>query len=338
MNYHLHSTSGRSALCRRAFLAHSAAIAAGVALGESATAQQRPPMADSELEKSVAKVNAPAGLRLGFSLYGMKSLEPAAAVKQLREIGYESTELPLMTGWPAESETFSLEKARELKAVLEDQSMHLASLMENLSLVVSDDQQTAQLERLKRAAEIACEFSPEFPTPVETVVGGTPMRWELDRQAMVDRLKQWAEVAAEFRVPIAIKAHIGSAMHRPIDVLWMIAKTNSPWIKAVYDYSHFQLQGLSIRESLTDLLPHLAMVHVKDGKRLENGKPQFLLPGDGMIGYGDLLEHLAHGKFRGDVVVEVSGQLSQLKDYDALEAARKSFAVLKIARDSLARE
>lgn len=310
---------------RRQFLAATAASAL-VFAGNSAVFSQ---------ETVPDQSDDPSPLRLGFSLYGMKSLDPVAAVKELREIGYETTELPVMTGWPADSSTLSKEKLRELKSALADQKMVMSAIMENLLLLSEGDAVQKNLDRLKAAAEISLALSETNPPPIETVLGGSPMRWETDRQKMVERLRTWAELLAEMKVPLAIKAHYSNAMHRPIDVLWMIAKTNSPWIKTVYDYSHFQLQGLSIDESLTDLLPHTAMVHVKDGKLTEAGRPEFLLPGDGMIGYADLLGHLARKHYQGDIVVEVTGQLHSKPDYDPLATARKCFPVLQTARDAV---
>src|SRR5262245_65293367 len=46
--------------------------------------------------------SAPRTIGLGFSLYGMRSLELPAAIKALAEIGYDCTELPVMPDWPAE--------------------------------------------------------------------------------------------------------------------------------------------------------------------------------------------------------------------------------------------
>ena len=44
---------------------------------------------------------------LGFSLYGMKSLDIATALEAVSKIGYDCVELPVMKEWPADSATFS---------------------------------------------------------------------------------------------------------------------------------------------------------------------------------------------------------------------------------------
>src|SRR5262245_34184199 len=115
---------------------------------------------------------------LGFSLYGMKSLPLEKAIETCREIGYDSVELPLMPGWPADPEKLGISARKELKGALEKSGLRLSALMENLPLLGDDKLHAANLQRLKLAAALAQELVPDNPPLIETVLGGKPAEWD----------------------------------------------------------------------------------------------------------------------------------------------------------------
>jgi sugar phosphate isomerase/epimerase len=79
-------------------------------------------------------------------------------------------------------------------------------------------------------------------------------------------------------------------------------------------------------------LPHTTFIHVKDTEHA-TGKRGFLLPGEGSIDYGEYFRLLAESTYRGDVVVEVSGQVFNKPGYEPLAAARKCYAHLAPAME-----
>jgi sugar phosphate isomerase/epimerase len=269
--------------------------------------------------------DAPRTMGLGFSLYGMKSLSIEAALKALAEIGYDCIELPVMPDWPADSARFDADARRQLRAQLAERGMRLTALMENLPAVGDDAQHRANLDRLKRAAELARDLARDNRTPlIETILGGKSGEFDAVKQRLVDRLRDWTKVLADAQVVLAIKAHVSNATQRPEQLIWLLGQVASPWLHAAYDYSHFQLQGLDMRETLNDLLPRTSFIHVKDTEHAQ-GKRGFLLPGEGSIDYLAMFKQLGQSTYRGDVVVEVSSQVSNRPGYDPLAAASKCY-------------
>jgi sugar phosphate isomerase/epimerase len=264
---------------------------------------------------------------LGFSLYGMKSLSLAAGLKHCAEIGYRAVELPLLKDWPADSAQFNAQARKDFRDGLEKNSLKLSALMDNLPLLSDEAGQRGNLDRLKAAAEISQELVPSEPPLVETVLGGKVGSWEEVKQRFVDRLSEWSRVMEAAQVKLAVKCHIGNAMQRPEHLQWLLDKVNSPWLTAAYDYSHFELQQLSLADSLQPLAGRISFVHVKDA-RGEPGKFQFLLPGEGKTDYAKLFAALREAKYTGDILVEVSGQISSKSDYHPVAAARRSYAAL----------
>jgi inosose dehydratase len=274
--------------------------------------------------------NEPASIGLGFSLYGMKSLPLAEAARACADIGYDCVELPVMEGWPADSAKFDAAQQNDFRRILEETGLRLSSLMENLPLGADDARHAANLERLRGAGKLARGVSPEGPRVVETVLGGRPEQWEAVKDRMAQRLREWAKVAEEEEFTLAIKAHVGGALHTPEDCVWLATQAESPCVKCVYDYSHFQLRGFDLAKSIQTLLPHTVFIHVKDAQG-DPSRFQFLLPGDGDTDYRALLKLVAAIGYCGDVVVEVSGQLFGKPDYRPLDAARRCYENLAAA-------
>ena len=275
--------------------------------------------------------DAPRTIGLGFSLYGMKTVALDAALKALAEIGYDCVELPVMPLWPADTSALNAAARRALRAGLAQRGLRLTALMENLPLVGADQQHRAGLERLRRAAELARDLAPETPAAgkpkrplIETILGGKPGEFDAVKNQLAERLNDWAKVAAAAEVVVAVKAHAGNATQRPEQLLWLLGQVASPWLQAAYDYSHFELQDLAMKETMSALLPKSVFIHVKDTEHAQ-GKRGFLLPGRGSTDYVSYFKLLAASSYHGDVVVEVSSQVSNQPLYDPLTAASQCY-------------
>ena len=270
-------------------------------------------------------------LPIGFSLYGMKTLPVAEALKVCSDIGYECVELSVMADWPCAPEALSAEQRRDIRQQLQDRHLELAALMENLPLAVDDEKHRNNLDRFKRAFELSRDLAPNQTPLVETILGGSPDKWSMLKEKFVERLRDWAAVAAEHKAIITIKAHVAGALHLPQDATELVRTINSPALQLAFDQSHFQLRDVPMADAWKAMAERTRFVHVKDGR----GKPgafQFLLPGDGTIDYVELFRLLKSSRYSGPVVVEVSGQLSSKPDYDPIAAAKKCWPVLRDAR------
>ncbi|MEK6261852.1 MAG: sugar phosphate isomerase/epimerase [Planctomycetota bacterium] len=273
----------------------------------------------------------PARIGFGFSLYGMRSLKVAEALKVCAEIGYSGVELTCLKDWPCDPTALTKADRAAVRSQLNDLALDLPSLMENLGLVVPETQHQTNLERLKAACNLAHDLSPDEPPLIETVLGGKPTEWESLRDKMVVTLRDWERVASSHKTVIAIKAHISGALHTPQDAKWLVQQIDSPWIRLVYDYSHFQRQKLDLKDSLATMIRETVFVHIKDNITID-GKTEFALPGDaGDIDYVEYLTLLRNAGYRGAVVVEVSAQVSGKPGYDPVAAAKHCYANIQPA-------
>jgi sugar phosphate isomerase/epimerase len=267
---------------------------------------------------------------LGFSLYGMKSLPLDVAMKVCAEIGYSHIEFALNAGYPTEPAVFSPDSRLKAAAMLKELRLSLPCLMLHMSLTADDKSHASALNLIQSASDLGRDLVPEPPPILETVLGGAPTKWEDQKKAMVERLHDWASTAEKSKTVIAIKAHVSSAVNSPERLLWLLDEVKSPSIQIAYDYSHFELQGIDMEESMKLLLPRTRFIHVKDSVG-ELGKFQFVLPGSGRTDYVKYFGLLRQHSYAGPVCVEVSGQVFNKPNYEPIDAAKECYRILSIA-------
>ena len=264
------------------------------------------------------------GLTLGFGTYGTRGMKTEAAIKLLAEIGYDAVELTATEGWDAEPQKMPKTRRLAIRRQIDQSGLELASLMENLRPTGEKAAQEKNVRRLREAAELAHDLSPQQPPVIQTVLGGK--NWDQSRQLFLDRLGKWSDVARSTKTIIAIKPHRGGAMSEPREAAWLIEQLGkNSSIQMCYDYSHYAFRDLDLKETLRTALPHLAHVAVKDAMQKE-GKVTFVLPGEaGTIDYVTLLKTLVAGGYRGDICCEVSSAVWRQPQYDATVAAKTCY-------------
>jgi inosose dehydratase len=234
---------------------------------------------------------------VGISLKGFPGWPLERSLALCAELGYSGVEL--LAGSPPV------------------RSFPVLSIMEDLRLTGPEEP-----ERLEASLRLAKAISSRRPPVVETVVGGKPAEWPAIRPQFLERLKGWARLADRHRVPVAIKAHVGSALHRSADAVALIREIGSPFLLLNYDYSHFQLQGEALADSLVAALPYTAMIHITDSTG-QAPNHRFVLPGEGTIDYAAYAALLRRYQYRGPIVIEVSTHVLQAPGYDPARAARE---------------
>ncbi len=258
----------------------------------------------------------------------MKNVPVIEAIRTCAAIGYDGVELCLFPGW-AEPDRLSPAIRREIRSTLQSTGLVLSALMEQLYPLAPGLEKNAGPEHIRKAAALGHDLSSSTPR-IETVLGGKSAEWESVKHQMADRLALWAAEAGRCDALLCIKAHVGGAVDTADKLLWLYHQVNLPALKLVYDYSHFQLAGLSLERTLRAIIPYSAFIHVKDAKG-DAAKPQFLLPGDGTVDYAAYFRVLRTTSYVGPMVCEVSAQLQSAAGYDPLQAARQSYQRLSLA-------
>src|ERR1051326_2113714 len=228
---------------RRNVIGALAGGAAAALVGDSplAAAQSGKPVQPLPIRKA----------RLGFKQYGMKKIPVHQAIDHIAKIGYKSLSLTLMPGWDTEPKLLSKPDRVDIRKQIGDLGLMLSTVMESLRLLgAPNSTRERNLERLKEAAALAHELSPGAPAAIETTLGGRPAIWEETKREMADELGVWAKTLEPLKTAVAIEGHVGNAVDRPEKMVWMLEQVNSPWIGNLFDYSHYKLQNIPVREAL----------------------------------------------------------------------------------------
>jgi len=266
-----------------------------------------------------AAVTRAAGHTIGLNngTYGAKTMKTSDALHAMAEIGYDGVELALMPGWPTDPAVLSSGDRKEIRKLAEDLGLALPSFLESLPLDGTAAKRAHNLERLKLAAALAHDLCPTRPPIVETIMGGKAEQWEQVKSSMADELAGWARVGQEMQTTICVKPHASHAADTPERAVWLLKQVNSRRLRAVYDYSHFYVEGLPLEQSLRTLFPYTEYIAVKDSSGTEENH-QFLLPGDGKVDYVSYFQLLKKLGYAGFIGVEVTSMIHQKPGYDPL--------------------
>ncbi len=267
------------------------------------------------------------GCTFSFGTYGMKTLKVEEAIKIVADTGYDGIEIAARADWDSAPARMPSERRQTVRGLLEEHDLKLTALMEHVFPAEDDQQHAADLERLKGVVELGRDLSPDSAPVIQTVLGGGT--WDERKELFRDRLADWVAVGKEGGSVIAIKPHRGGAMLRPSEAVWLIRQLDeTPWLRMVYDYSHYAFRDLPLEDTVKTALPYIAHIAVKDAVE-ENGKIAFKLPGEsGTFDYAKLLRLLYAGGYRGDICCEVSGMVWGKAGYDPAAAAKTCYANL----------
>jgi inosose dehydratase len=264
---------------------------------------------------------------LGQGNYGLPDYPVDKAINLINQVGYDSVELTLMPGWPTEPVKVSASQRRDIRRQVGDFGLAMPALLDTIRLL--DEDHKENLEKIRRGAQFGHDVNPGVGgvTPcIQTILGGKSEDWDRKKDLAASRLKDWSEVAREMHMVVAFKGENMNLNDTSEKTLWLVQQVNSPWLRILYDYSHYQAGGETLEASLNRLMPYTVMISIKDGKNYKD-KPGFerLLPGDGTIDYTDYYRRLLKLGYHGHVVVEISHQLSARPGYDPVYAVKHSY-------------
>jgi sugar phosphate isomerase/epimerase len=271
-------------------------------------------------------------MHLSYSTWGMPLVPIETAVAHCAGLGFDGLELTVIPGWSTDAAGLDAAERKRIRLLYDDHKIELCGMSGNTPLLAADaGEHAANMARLRGYLDLAAELQhPGETLIVTTTSGGGADDWESDKGALVERFGELAEYARQTGVMIGAEPHVGTALRRPEDVLWLVDQVNSPGLTIHFDISHFNVQGMDMETVVAQLAPHSLHTHVKDERGIAPDH-EFLIPGEGEMDYPSYLRAMAKTGYDGHIVVEISIMVQRRPNYDALAAATQSYQVLSRA-------
>jgi len=271
---------------------------------------------------------------LSHSTWGMPRVPIDVAVAHCAALGFDGLELTVIPGWVTDAAGLDRSERRRIRALYDDHRLELCGLSGNTPLLDTNETDDAEnMARLRGYLDLAAELQRAGERlTVSTTSGGDPDDWKRSKGTLVDRFGELAQYAQRAGVLIGMEPHVGAALHRPEQAIWLLEQVRSPGLTIHFDISHFNVQGMAMEPVIAQLAPHSAHTHVKDERGLAPDH-EFLIPGEGEMDYVRYLKAMQRAGYDGHIVVEISLMAQRRPDYDPLAAASQSYRVLARAFD-----
>lgn len=269
---------------------------------------------------------------LSYSTWGMPTVAIADAVAHCASLGFDGLELTVIPGWSTDGARLDTAARRQIQRLYADHGLALGGLCANTPLLDPDPAQHARnMARFRGYLDLAAELQRvDDRLGVSTTSGGKPEEWDTVKSSLVDRYGELAAYAQRAGVLVTMEPHVGSALHRPDQAIWLLDQVSSPALSIHFDVSHFNVQGMDMDAVVADLAPLSAHTHVKDERGIAPDH-EFLIPGEGEMDYPRYLRAMDRAGYTGHIVVEISVMVQRRPGYDPFAAATQSYEVLSDA-------
>ena len=264
-------------------------------------------------------------MKLGFSTWGMATVDIEDAIPALAKIGYQGVELAVAERFSTKLESLDAKRRTLIRSLYATYGLELPAIAAHSSLLLNQrDAQQQSMNRIQGSMELALDIGVNAPPVVITTVGGESGTWASIRDVLVDRVGDLARLAEESGTLLAIEPHVGQALHTPEQMVELLEKVASSALKVNFDNSHFLAQGMPVERCVSLLGSHAVNTHLKGVDGVEPNF-RFLTPGEDTYNYSHEFGLMAATGYNGYQTVEISMQVQARPDYDPFQHAALAF-------------
>tara|TARA_A100001037_G_scaffold215564_1_gene193506 strand:- start:3020 stop:3862 length:843 start_codon:yes stop_codon:yes gene_type:complete len=269
-------------------------------------------------------------MKLGFSTWAMPKVPIDTSLKFLSETGYDGVTIAVLPQFTTSLDSLKFEERKRILNLSKKYSIPIISVMSFTNLMDENKEALNQnINFVKESINLANNWEVEN---VITGIGGKPGELNDSKKLneFINRISELGLIAKSKGVTIALEPHVDQAVEKPDQIVDIIKKINMDSIRSNFDISHFNVQGVDVKESIEKVLPYSVACDVKDEKGVVPNW-SFVAPGEGDFDYVNYLKCMKEKNYKGFITIEISFQVQGNPKYNPLHTAKNSYEILDAA-------
>ena len=266
-------------------------------------------------------------MKLGYSTWAMPKIPIDTSIKFLSETGYDGITIATLPQFTTSINNLDIEERKRILNLSKLYSIPITSVMSFTNLMEENKENLKNnIKFVNDSIDLANDWGTNY---LITGIGGKPNELEdiQKSEEFVERISELGLKAKSKGVTIALEPHVDQAVEKPDQLVELINKINMDSVKANFDISHFNVQGIDVNESIEKVLPISVACDVKDERGVVPNW-SYVAPGEGEFDYTNYLKIMKKADYKGFITIEISFQVQANPNYDPLETAKKSYEIL----------
>ena len=266
-------------------------------------------------------------MKLGYSTWAMPKIPIDTSIKFLSETGYDGITIATLPQFTTSINNLDIEERKRILNLSKLYSIPITSVMSFTDLMEENKENLKEnIKFVNDSIDLANDWGTNY---LITGIGGKPNELENIKKSeeFIEIISELGLIAKSKGVTIALEPHVDQAVEKPDQLVELINKINMDSVKANFDISHFNVQGVDVSESIEKVLPISVACDVKDERGVVPNW-SYVAPGEGEFDYTNYLKIMKKADYRGFITIEISFQVQANPNYDPLKTAKKSYEIL----------
>ena len=266
-------------------------------------------------------------MKLGYSTWAMPKIPIDTSIKFLSETGYDGITIATLPQFTTSINNLDIEERKRILNLSKLYSIPITSVMSFTNLMEENKESLKNnIKFVNDSIDLANDWGTNY---LITGIGGKPNELEdiQKSEEFIERISELGLMAKSKGVTIALEPHVDQAVEKPDQLVELINKINMDSVKANFDISHFNVQGIDVNESIEKVLPISVACDVKDERGVVPNW-SYVAPGEGEFDYTNYLKIMKKADYKGFITIEISFQVQANPNYDPLATAKKSYEIL----------
>ena len=266
-------------------------------------------------------------MKLGYSTWAMPKIPIDTSIKFLSETGYDGITIATLPQFTTSINNLDIEERKRILNLSKLYSIPITSVMSFTDLMEENKENLKEnIKFVNDSIDLANDWGTNY---LITGIGGKPNELENIKKSeeFIEIISELGLIAKSKGVTIALEPHVDQAVEKPDQLVELINKINMDSVKANFDISHFNVQGVDVSESIEKVLPISVACDVKDERGVVPNW-SYVAPGEGEFDYTNYLKIMKKADYKGFITIEISFQVQANPNYDPLKTAKKSYEIL----------